>query len=217
MTHAGFDIDTFPGLPTMELLKAQTNLEWVVQYLVAPSHPAADWMGQREALRAQGWGTLPVFVGQELIGPGAHHVTMLAGSTDGLSACARMIQEGYPPGSAVFLDLENGPPFTAPQTDYVRAWVAAVSAGGWTPGVYCSHLIATDVAAANPTARLYVFRVPTVKPSRAASPFPTPDVALCGFPGAAAWQLVQNATISVATHTLVVDLDVATMPDPSAP
>ena len=220
-SHAGFDISEFPGLATMAALKASTNLEWVVQYLVSPSHHAADWTGQRKALAAQGWGLAPVFVGQQVSGPGAHDVTMLAGTADGLAACARMIAEGYPAGSCVFLDLENGPPFAAPQTEYVRAWVASVRAGGWTPGVYCSHLIAAAVAAANPGARIFAFRVPTVErtgPEHA--PFPTPNVALCGLAGAAAWQYRQNVEISgggPGDLRLIVDLDVAATPDPSAP
>ena len=43
----------------------------------------------------------------------------------------------------------QAPPLTSAQQDYVAAWSAAVSATGYKPGVYCSHLLA-DVQVQQP-------------------------------------------------------------------
>jgi hypothetical protein len=34
-----------------------------------------------------------------------------------------------------YLDLEDGPPFVSPRSDYVAAWVAAVQAAGFQAGI----------------------------------------------------------------------------------
>ena len=43
-----------------------------------------------------------------------------------------MVDEGFPFGSLVALDLEDGAPFSWPRTDYVKAWIAAVDARDFT-------------------------------------------------------------------------------------
>jgi len=216
MSFAGMDCDQFPGLSVMAACNAE--FAFTAYYLApAPSHRDPGWMGQRAALAAQGWAFAPVFVGQQITGPGSHIVTETQGFSDGARAGALMEQEGFAPRSCVYLDLENGPPFASPQADYVRAWFAALKSSGFTPGVYCSHAMAADVAAANPGVRIWAFRVAALAASTAEPPFPTPEVAVCGFAGAAIWQRADAVTISVGGHELIVDLDVATTPDPSAP
>ena len=80
---AGFDASGFPGLSEMEWLKANTNLAWCGFYLaLAPSHPDAGWMPHRAELAAQGWGFAPVFVGQQVTGPGSRHTTAGQGIID---------------------------------------------------------------------------------------------------------------------------------------
>ena len=191
--HAGFDTDQFPGLPVMAALKAQTNLEWCGFYLgPTPSHRVAGWMPHRAALVAQGWGLAPVYLGQETTGPGSHNVTTMQAALDGINACDLMHQAGFPNGSCVYLDLENGPPLTSALAAYVRAALPS-------------------------SVRIWAFQVATLERTTAQTPFPTPDLVGCGYPAATAWQRAQNVAISVAGHALVVDLDVAGLPDPSAP
>lgn len=211
--YAGFDADRFPGLPMMARLKRETNLAWCGYYLVAPSHPNAGWTQQRAALIAQGWGLAPIFVGQEVIGPGSHTVTAAQGQIDGVAAANAMGREGFPTGSCVFLDLENGPPFSNLEGGYVEAWVNQLKLSRWQPGVYCSHAMAQQVIAAAQGARIWTFKVPTVAPSEATPPFVTPPVALSGVSSAMIWQRAQNVTLQ--PYGLLTDLSVATVPDPS--
>jgi Domain of unknown function (DUF1906) len=216
--YAGFDTSAFPGLDTMAWLKSNTNLEWCGFYLgPAPSHGAADWMGERAALVGQGWGLAPIFVGAQLIGPGSRDVSAAQGTTDGDAAADLMAVAGFAPGAHVYLDLENGPPFQAPQTSYVEMWAAAVLGRGFVPDVYCSHAMAADVGALLPTSRIWAFRVATVTDHDVmGSEFPTPDPAGCGYPAATMWQNEQNAIIDAGGKSLLVDLSTSALQDPSA-
>src|ERR1700753_3783870 len=161
---AGFDRADYPGDAVMSWLKNNTNLVWCGYYLApAPSHGNTSWMTNRAKLVAAGWGISPVFVGQQVTGPGSHNSSASAGVTDGESAAAMMKSEGFPAGSFVYLDLENGPPLTQLQKDYVANWCDAVTAGGYGPGVYCSHLLALDVHTLRSECRIWVFKVATTQ------------------------------------------------------
>jgi hypothetical protein len=214
------DTEYYPGDATMDWLKANTNLVWCAYYLgPTPSHDDDGWMGQRAALTGAGWGLAPVYVGQQLAGPGSHNVNGPQGTTDGLQAGAMMSGEGFAPGAYVYLDLEDGPPYAAPRTTYVSAWVAAVTGAGFSPGIYCSHLIAAAVRAAAPVARIWAFRVNTTAAHAVpGTNFPDPAPSGSGFAGAYMWQRDDNAQIDVdPPNVLVVDLDSSVGPDPSAP
>lgn len=215
MTHAGLDTSQFPGLKLTAALRARTNAEWLAYYLVAPSHPNAGWRGQRAALVAQGWGLAPVYVGEETTGPGSHNVTAAQGAINGDDAADKMVADGFAPRSCGFLDLENGPPYGQLEGGHVSAWCTRFAARGFTPGIYCSHLMADEVSAQNPGARIWVFKVPTEERTAAISPFPAPALADSGFAPAALWQRQQN--VWLPGFGLLVDLDVADTSDPSAP
>lgn len=218
----GFDTSEFPGTAEMAWLRANTNLVWCGYYLgPAPSHASQSWMGQRQLLQTAGWGIAPVYVGQQINGPGRHVVSAPQGTIDGNDAVALMSGDGFAVGSCVYLDLEDGPPFTAPRTDYVAAWVNAVATGDFQPGVYCSHDFAADVQALCANTRIWAYKVGTT----AIHPFPGtnfPDLhpAGCGYTGAYIWQLGQNCRLTLLTAPLaqpLVDLDTALTPDPGAP
>ena len=219
---AGFDCFSFPGMPQMAWLHANTNLKWVCYYLApAPSHLDASWMGKRGTLAAAGWGIGPMYVGQQVKGPGSHTVTGAQGTLDGADAASLMTSEGFAPRSCVYLDLENGVPFRSPQTDYVSAWVAAVAAAGFKPGIYCSHGIGAAVVTLCPSARIWAFNIPTTSlTTTSVLTYPTPDPPGSGVASANVWQRIQNTNIQLPgtpKPEMNVDLDTALTPDPSAP
>lgn len=215
MSYRGFDTDQFPGLETMAALKGQ--FDFCGFYLVAPSHKDSGWAGQRQALLVQGWSLVPIYVGQELIGPGSHLVTAEQGTIDGEDAAAQLVAEGFPLGTTVYLDLENGPPYGKAEAGYVEAVAAAIRAAGFRPGVYCSHAMAADVAAIDAELSIWAFKVPSVQRSTCRPPFPAPEVSGCGYAKAAMWQFRQNVELTGPFSGVVVDLDCAVSPDPGAP
>ena len=218
---AGFDRSEYPGDAVMAWLKANTNLVWCGYYLgPAPSHGGTSWMTTRAKLQAAGWGIAPIYVGQQVIGPGSHNSSSATGVADGNDAVSLMAAEGFAPGSCVYLDLENGPPFTDPQRDYVGSWCDAVESGGYQPGVYCSHSFAIDVHNLRPNSRIWAFKVATTASHPVPAPYPDPNPIGSGYAGAFIWQLGQNCIISVPPANgskLDVDLDSAVVQDPGVP
>lgn len=218
MAHAGFDCSGFPGVSTMAWLKKNTNLEWCGFYLgPAPSHRAVDWMEQRATLMGLGWGLAPIFVGQQTVGPGSHSVDASHGAMEADVAAELMHEAGFAQGAVVFLDLENGGPMPVSESGYVKAWVEGVAKGGFTPGVYVSHVLVGAVRAVAPAARIWTFRVPTVATTIFKGiefPAPAPDQ---GAEGASLWQYRQNVQIQSPALRILVDLDSADSKNPSAP
>ena len=217
----GFDRSEYPGDVVMNWMHANTNLRWCGYYLApAPSHGDTSWMTRRAALRQAGWGIAPIYVGQQITGPGSHNPSGHQGTIDGTGAVALMTSEGFEPSRCVYLDLENGPPLTPILRDYVGAWCDAVKQGGYQPGVYCSHGFAIDVHNLRTEARIWAFKVTTTQPHSVPAPFPDPHPSGSGYLGATAWRLGQSCSFNVPpAHlgTLVVDLDTALTDDPSEP
>lgn len=219
MIYAGFDRAECPPLATMRDLIARANLRFVGLYLPAPSSADAverSWAGKRAPLAAMGWGFLPLYVGQQHTGRGSYKESAPQGKIDGAQAVAGMRAEGFAPGSFVYLDLENGDPFPAAQQAYVGAWVDAVEAGGYRTGVYCSYRIAAGVKALRSKVRIWAFKVPTTERRYAYGltfDAPAPSGA---SPFASILQNRQNVALADFGN-LVVDLNSATMADPSAP
>lgn len=212
----------YPGDAQMAWLKANTNFVWCGYYLApAPSHHDTSWMGTRAVLAAAGWGVAPIYLGQQITGPGSHNPSLQQGGTDGGNAADLMDGDGFPAGSCVYLDLENGPPMTGPLNDYVGAWCDGVTARGYQPGIYCSHALADAVAGLRPSARIWAFKVPTIAANAVlGTEFPMPVPAGSGCAEAVAWQRGQNCQLTLlgAPNTgMTVDLDVATTADPGAP
>ncbi|RUW85203.1 DUF1906 domain-containing protein [Mesorhizobium sp. M1E.F.Ca.ET.063.01.1.1] len=214
---AGFDSSAFPGLAATSWLKSNTNLRWCGFYLApAPSHSGRDWMPHRAELVQQGWGLAPLYVGQQVVGKGSKLSSDPQGRTDGLQAAALMNSAGFAEGTYVYLDLENGPPFSPVQRGYVGSWVDTVAASGFGPGIYCSHGFAQEVHALRPAARIWAFKVLTADTHAVpGNNFPDSHPSGSGFTGAFIWQLAQNAVISSRSpQTLKVDLDSSVAPDP---
>jgi Domain of unknown function (DUF1906) len=217
MAYAGFDRCDCPDLEQMQDLFDRSNLTFCGFYLPAPSQPGTTWIGKREALVNIGFGIAPLYVGQQITGPGAHNTDAEHGYTDGLDAVADMINEGFPPDSFIYLDLENGPPFTPEQQDYVGAWVDTVEDNGFRAGVYCSYLFGGEVKALRPSARIWVFHVPTTAVhDLAGTQFSEKSPSGSGYSGADIWQH-DNMVQLTDFGSLLVDLNTSHYRDPGAP
>src|SRR5262249_24813583 len=110
MPYAGFDSLAYPGDAMMQWLHSHTNLSFVGFYLApAPSRPTSGWMGKHATLATQGWGFVPVYVGQqETTQPGSHVLTAAQGTKDGQAAAGLMQTADFPADSVVYLDCEQG-------------------------------------------------------------------------------------------------------------
>jgi hypothetical protein len=234
---AGFDTKYYPGASVMTWLAANTNLKWCGYYLApAPNRSDTGWPGQFTSLRGT-WGVAPIYVGQQDPNTATASytpssiLTASQGTIDGNNAAALAGADGFPNGSYIYVDWEQGDLNASGATDYLTAWVNAVVADGrYKPAFYCSHVIATQIVALldaiNPTplARLWCWNI-----SNPAGPVfngditnvPTADPTGCGAASAIAWQYSTNQTVALPTAagagSLILDTDTASTSDPGAP
>jgi hypothetical protein len=214
----GFDTSHYPGDEMMALLCREARMSWTGFYLApAPSHGDESWMQKRAFLSSLGLGFAPVYVGQQQSGPGSHILTGAQGAIDGENATELAIEADFPAGSVLYLDIETGPPVEPAFLTYYKTWVQAVIDAGYSPGVYCSHLLADQFIAQDDRAIPWVFQVQTMG-GNLTLPLPAPDPSQSTFAGARLLQFAQNCTVTIETTSIgPVDLDTALMPDPSAP
>jgi len=237
--YVGFDTHTYPGTATMAAWKKAPGApySWVGFYLQSPCHANASWSGKRDTLQRMGWGLAVVYVGQQTWGKNPRVLTSALRdairkrskcSTDLVSAdegtrnaddaVARASNEGFQPGTVIFLDLERMEKVPQPMRDYYRAWVARMLASGtYQPGIYThqhnAEAIFADVidtfkaAGDTSTPRFWIAGGKGFDEGRAPQ-----DV---GFAFAGVWQGVIDVARSIANVQLPVDVSVASWKSPS--
>ena len=148
--HPGFDIGRYPGDDALRAWRGAAPYEWVGYYLPAPCHRDASWSGKRAALQAMGYGFAVIYVGQQQFegdtataartGPIVCSRTLLTaerGRVDAADAIARTGAEGFPTGTAIFLDVERFTALTPEMSAYVGAWTNELRRDGrFRPAIY---------------------------------------------------------------------------------
>ncbi len=214
MSFLGLDTDQYPGDDAMAKLRQRFAVTGF--YLApAPSHGDPGWMPKLAYLQSLRYGFLPTYVGQELVGPGRHNVTAAQGSIDGADAARLAMLAGFPAGSFIYLDLENGPPFTLSESAYVSAFRVALAVGGYALGIYGSHLYAAALHELCPAARIWTVHTATTQPHpRGGLIIPVDPTSV--YAQAVACQFDQSVVLSDFGN-LEVDLNSTTLADPSRP
>ena len=139
--YVGFDANEYPGddqLATLHQKFAFTGY-WLNNPPGATSNP---WAGKREALVRAGFGFLVIFNGRldrEIIAAQkAGKPPAAFARQDAAAAVAAARREGFPAGTILFLDQEEGGRMLPEQATYLLGWTEAVAATGYKPGVYAS-------------------------------------------------------------------------------
>ena len=127
------------------------------------------------------------------------------GASDGAAAVRSALAEGFPRGSVIFLDQEQGGRMLPEQKRYVFAWAEAVRRAGFRPGIYCSGIEVAEsdggrISTAgdlhdSPQGRQLVFWVANdaCPPSPGCSfPRNPPPPEASGAPFAEVWQFAQS-------------------------
>jgi hypothetical protein len=145
--YIGFDTNIYPGNRTMAVWAKDGTYDWVGFYLPAPCHKDDSWSGKRDTLIGMGWGLAVVYVGQQQWPKsrkskkgstcGNAFVTASRGAVDGRDAIARVVAEGFPHGTVVFLDIERMDKIPASMKGYYEAWTKTLLTDGrYRPGYY---------------------------------------------------------------------------------
>lgn len=164
--YPGFDTNLYPGDDAMRAWRDHAGYHWVGYYLPAPCHKDGSWQGKRETLASMGWGLAVVYVGQQTWGRtpnprarvastttcSANLVSAARGRVDADDAIARTLAEGFPTGTAIFLDIEHMTRVPNAMRDYYVAWTERVLEDGRFRPAYYAHthnaeLIYDDVRA----------------------------------------------------------------------
>src|SRR5688572_30234639 len=147
--YLGFDTNIYPGDRTMGIWADDGTYDWVGFYLPAPCHKDISWSGKRDTLLAMGWGLAVVYVGQQVwktskkAKRGAtcsnSFVNGNRGVVDGYDAISRVVSEGFPHGTVIFLDIERMDRVTPAMRDYYKSWTKTVLEDGRYRVGYYTH------------------------------------------------------------------------------
>jgi len=137
--YLGFDRDLYPGdaaFPTLRKTFAFTGY-WLS---APPTEKTTTWIGKRDFLRKSGFGFLVLFRGRD-----SHEFRKASdgpakGSLDAKATAAAAKSEGFPAGTIIFLDIEEGGRLSATYHAYLHAWLDGLTRGGYRAGVYCSGM-----------------------------------------------------------------------------
>lgn len=159
--YLGFDANDYPGDAALAQLRktfafagywlnhppntAPKGAEtWLNRPPNTPASAPDTWLGHRAALAKAGFGFLVLFNGRldkelrDAANPRA------VGVKDAREAAATARSEGFPPGTVIFLDQEEGGSMYDEQMAYLLAWFDEIVAQGFRAGIYCSGMPASE-------------------------------------------------------------------------
>ena len=142
-SYLGFDSNEYPGDANLTTLRQTFSFTgyWLN---IPPGENRNTWKGHRAAVESAGFGFLVLFNGRLYADlRNVSNATRL-GKADAQAATTTAQREGFPHGTIIFLDQEQGGRMLPEQKAYIYAWVDAVTAAGFRAGIYCSGMPSPD-------------------------------------------------------------------------
>ncbi len=137
--YLGFDRNDYPGDDAMKLLRHDFAFTgyWLGN---PPGNTTNSWNGKRELLRSEGYGFVLLFAGPTSgqLRDKAYTRKRVADETQAATTAAR--REGFPSGTIIFLDIEEGGRLPSAYLTYLKAWASELERHGFRAGVYCSGI-----------------------------------------------------------------------------
>ena len=198
----GFDRNDYPGNENLKALHQSFSYAgyWLNN---PPGERSNTWKGHRSAIQSAGFGFLVLFNGRLYGELSSTTNAKRMGNSDAQQAVSSARREGFPRGTIIFLDQEQGGRMLPEQKAYIYAWVDGVTAAGFRAGIYCSGIAAKDDgnvitaedirAGAGPRQIVYWAINDACPPSPGcAVPARVPNPAESGVPFAEIWQFAQS-------------------------
>jgi hypothetical protein len=203
-SYLGFDLNIYPGDDALSILKR--TFSFTSYWLSAPpEEKQSSWLGKRKLLEHQGLGFVVLFNARASRKIKTEQTAKATAALDAERAAKLALQEGFPKGIVIFLDVEIGGRLPAPYEIYVQTWFEDISSAGFRPGVYCSGIPVKEAQGALITtaedilahagAKKIVFWVynDTCPPSRGCTfPKTPPGPSASGTDFAAVWQYARS-------------------------
>jgi len=139
--YLGFDRNEYPGDAALPVLRKAFSFSGY--WLTAPPRETHNtWTGKKRTLSEQGFGFALLAAGRQAsrLKSGAKG----NGITDAREAANSANEEGFPAGSIIFLDVEDGGRLPPQSHLYIESWVDELVRQGFKPGVYCSGMQVND-------------------------------------------------------------------------
>jgi len=202
--YLGFDLNIFPGKEALPVLRKSFTFAgyWLSP---PPGEKTNTWLGQRELLRAQGFGFLLLYIGPQSRELKDEAAATEKGTLDARNAASTAKREGFPAQAIIFLDIEEGGRLPVAYHSYLRAWTAELTRAGYRAGAYCSGMpvkegpsvtitTADDIRAHAPSQNFIFFIYNDACPPSPGCTFPPnpPLPTAGGIPYAALWQFAQS-------------------------
>lgn len=199
----GFDANDYPGDDALPILRK--TFSFVSFWLgPPPGEKRSTWLGKRSMLESRGFGFLVLYNGRD-----SHKLKSIAharqkGVLDAQGAAKVARQEGFPSGTVIFLDIEEGGRLPQKYHEYVRAWFDELARARFHGGAYCSAMPVDEGQGNSITTvkdlqdhmdgRKLIFWVynDACPPSPGCIFSNVPPVAQSGFSSAAVWQYAQS-------------------------
>jgi Domain of unknown function (DUF1906) len=202
--YLGFDRDIYPGDAAFATL--QKNFAFTGYWLGPPPGERTNtWLAHRDFLRKSGFGFLVLFNGRDGNEFKNAQDAAAKAANDARSAAAAAKREGFPAGTIIFLDIEEGGRLSAAYHAYLRVWFDDLARSGNRAGVYCSGMpakesggvtiLTADDIRANAAGRDFAFFVynDACPPSPGCTfPAEAPAPSASGVAAAQAWQFAQS-------------------------
>jgi hypothetical protein len=138
-SYLGFDSNNYPGDASLKLL--HQTFSYTGYWLNNPPGEKSDtWTGHRLAVESAGFGFLVLFNGRLYKDLKTVARANALGKSDAQVAVAAAKREGFPAGTIIFLDQEQGGRMLPEQKAYIYSWIDGVNAAGFGTGIYCSGM-----------------------------------------------------------------------------
>ena len=137
----GFDRNDYPG--DSRLAELHQHFAFAGFWLNNPPGASANtWAGKRQKLKDAGFGFLTLWNGRldaEIVrSQKSGSAPASLGQRDAAAAVEIARREGFPAGTILFLDQEQGGRLLPEQADYFFSWTEQVGASPYKPGAYLS-------------------------------------------------------------------------------
>jgi hypothetical protein len=138
-SYLGFDSNNYPGDANLKLL--HQTFSYTGYWLNSPPGEKSNtWIGHRSAVESAGFGFLVLFNGRLYKDLKTVARASALGKSDAQVAVAAAKHEGFPAGTIIFLDQEQGGRMLPEQKAYIYSWIDGVNATGFETGIYCSGM-----------------------------------------------------------------------------
>lgn len=218
--YLGLDRNLYPGDDTLSAIAKRFSFigYWLNN---PPGTQSNSWLGKRVVLRSHNFGFLVLWNGKldkEILASlksGTSATTL--GMTDAKDAVQAAKREGFPAGTILFLDQEEGGRLLQEQAAYLFAWTERVTTAGFRAGAYVSgqpvpdgpgKTITTaqnikDTVSAKHLHPIALFVAQDSTPPSNGCTVTPPPLAASGTQGAIAWQYSQSPRRSVVTQAFM--------------